>query len=518
MPIEGSTLYMLIRREADHAKSSSEAARAGLAKLDQSSRSLVENKSQALLELARHYLPEMNRPTIERTMKGVRDELMGLLAAKEDAETESRGRLRESERGLSAVEAALDDITKKLNEKVQERGALEAKVAEALKADPEFQKRSSLAAKAESALHRDEQRVSDLQAEAVRKLPKFEKSRLFRYLFDRRFGTPLYAHRGLTRSLDRWVARLIGYSNARVGYEFLKRTPQLVQEEVTRRRAAFDELMGHVEALQKQRADALGLTAVLDAGRALGVERDALVSRRQVAQGQIGSIERELTSLEGTQNRYYQEAIERFRDHLSKSSTAALAERAKLTPEPRDDALVAAVRESDEAIGSLESERQELSGRVGAIDHTRVELEQLVQRFRAKNFDSARSYFTDRFDPAEYLEALRAQRITPSAFWEAIEQNQRFRPHWVEGPTGVDGMGGVVDILNRPESRVLIEAIGDAVNTTLRDSAWRGVRRRAEGPGSGGFGIPKINWGGGSSGGGGSSPSRGGGFTSGEGF
>ena len=79
------------------------------------------------------------------------------------------------------------------------------------------------------------------------------------------------------RSIDAWVARLIDFGNARQGYEFLKKTPKLVADEVIRRRELFTKLMQQVEALEHAEADKIGLISVLKDGEALGARRDALV-------------------------------------------------------------------------------------------------------------------------------------------------------------------------------------------------------------------------------------------------
>ncbi len=78
--------------------------------------------------------------------------------------------------------------------------------------------------------------------EAAEKLPQYDRSRLFRYLHDRGFGTSEYQAAGWVKSLDRWVADLIDFPNARNGYEFLKKAPGLVAAEVARRRDQFAEL------------------------------------------------------------------------------------------------------------------------------------------------------------------------------------------------------------------------------------------------------------------------------------
>ena len=124
-----------------------------------------------------------------------------------------------------------------------EREKLEQVVSERLHGSDEFKRLSEQALTAETELERNEDRVADIKAEAEKKLPSYDHSRLFKYLYDAGYGTPAYKGKGLTRRLDGWVARMIDYPSARRGYDFLRVTPELMAQEVTRRRDKFNELM-----------------------------------------------------------------------------------------------------------------------------------------------------------------------------------------------------------------------------------------------------------------------------------
>src|SRR5262249_43798484 len=155
-------------------------------------------------------------------------------------------------------------------------------------------------------------RVNEMQKEAAEKLPHYEQSRLFRYLYERHYGTSEYQHKGLILELDRWVAGLIRYNEARAGDEFLKNTPALVADEVARRHDRFNELMQQVEAIQHAEAEKAGLIDVLKEGEALGDRRDALVKELEQLRQKAKGLEDELGGLERQQNAFYTEALERF--------------------------------------------------------------------------------------------------------------------------------------------------------------------------------------------------------------
>ncbi|MBY0396347.1 MAG: hypothetical protein K2X91_07740, partial [Thermoleophilia bacterium] len=452
-----------------------------LSALDATLNDLFDRRGEALLGLARHFLPEISRPAIEANFAGVRAELLRILARKEARERELAEQLARAEDEASRQDAELDRVTARLNELVARREELEARVAEVLKADADFQERSRLALQAEQKLHRDEQRAAEVRAEAAEKLPYYEKSALFRYLYDRGYATDDYQIEGLARTLDRWVARLISFVDARNGYEYLKKTPGLVDAEVARRRGLFADLMKQVEAAQAEAAERVGLAAVLREGDALGDTRDALVSAREPLLRQIQAIRAEQDDMARRRDVFYNEALGKYRDFLSETRLALLEQRSRQTPEPQDDALVAEIAEIDGRVEDLRPRLAEAGARRQSTVALRDALARIVQRYRQAEFDSQRSYFPDGFDIDAWLRDLETGAADPESLWASLRRHQRFRPHWVES-----GGYGAGEVLTGPAGRILIGAVLEAADAAMRDAAYRGVRRR------GGMGFPTF--------------------------
>jgi hypothetical protein len=512
MPIEGSEVFESLQAELTRARGELAECQQASARLDSEINDLLTRRAEALVQLARHFLPEISRPAIERTFEGIRADLMAILARREAARRKLQAELERADEEIREHNTKLDDVTDRLNEKVARREQLEARVAEILKGNEAFQGRSKLALQAEEQLHKNEQRVGDIAKEAAEKLPHYERSRLFRYLYDREFGTAAYKAGDWTRAIDGWIARLIGYVNARSGYEFLKKTPELVAAEVAKRRDQFNQLMRQVEALQHDEADKIGLTAVLREGEALGVKRDGLVNDVERFKREAEEHRKELAGLERSENQFYSEAIERFRKFLGETKVAVLQQRALQTPEPDDDAIVADLARLDQQIAESTPRRAEISDKKKALDRRQEGIDLIVRRYRKANFDSQRSYFVKDFGLRQALDQFGQGGIDPESFWQTIESSQRFRPHWVESTTASGSQ-----VVMSPNGRVLIGAILDVANAALQSAAYRGVQRRgdvfvprqsAPPPISfPGFPSPTRN----------SAPSEGG-FTSGEGF
>jgi hypothetical protein len=456
------------------------------------------------MKLARHYLPEISRPAVVKSAAEIGNELLAIVARKEARQQELQDKLANCERDAKQTKANLDRVTILLNEKVKERERLEVQVAEALKNHEDFQARSKLALQAEEQLHRNEQRVAEIEKEAAEKLPHYENSALFRYLYERHFGTAEYHAGRFVTFVDSWVARLINYRNARISYSFLKKMPAAVADEVARRRQQFDELMKQVDALQHAEADRVGLTKVLEEGTALGAERERLVAAFEQGEQQAQSYRQELAKLEQIEGQFYQEAIERFSKFLGETSDEVLRQRARATPEPEDDALVNELSNLHGQITTLESQSKAVTQRRQLVANAQASLDSLVRRYRQANFDSQRSYFPQGIDIQDDLARLASGSADAEALWEKVRAKQQFRPHWIDSSVATGGQ-----VLSSPQGRILVGAILNSVGNALQNAAVRSATRR--GPSTWSLPMPSPR-----SSSGGNSPH--GGFTSGEGF
>jgi hypothetical protein len=519
MAMEGSEVDRRLREAHAQAEARVAAIREEADALELGARDHDAQRGEAVLELARLELPQLTPEAIRSTIESARSRLLDVLERKKTRIRELAARKQEAAAAAATGQADLDVVTAQLNDLVDRREKLELQVAEALQKRADFVERSTLAAEAEENLHRNEGRVAEIERDAREKLPAYQSSRLFQYLYKREYGTTEYKGRGWIDRLDRWVARMIDYPRARRGYEFLLNTPSLVAAEVKRRRDVFDQLMDQVEAIQKEEADRLGLTPVLEKGKTVGEQRDRLVARLNELRDVIQKIEGERARLDQGQDAFHAEAIETLRDVLERTEQRVLNRRADASPTPEDDAIVARLAQATQRLEEVRVREAELAEERRHAVAVRASLEDLRRRFREANFDSTRSVFSDDRVLESVLDGLDSGRINAAQAWELFRRTHHFRPSPVEiyYPNGASISTGST---GRILTQVLIQAAGAALNAAATS---RSIQRRGGGGGGslwGGGG----SWGGGSWGGGGGSwgggggGSRDGGFTSGSGF
>ncbi|QDU88185.1 hypothetical protein Pla175_15570 [Pirellulimonas nuda] len=482
----GADVLRVLESAARAARSDAERHTRGTAELESHIQADLRERAGALEQLAEHYLPRLDRETVARSIREVRGEVSELLARKQQREAELRQRWEATLDARQAIEGELEQATASLNELVERRESLELRLAETLQADAQFAELSAKAIKSEAALHQNEQRVAEAKQEAEAKLPAYERSRMFKYLVGRNYGAPSYAGRGLTRRLDRWVAKLVDWPRARQSYDFLRITPELMAAEVERRRSEFAGLMEQVEAIEQQHSDAIGLTAALTEGVRAGKQRDALITRLEAEQGRRDEIEQEQHALAQRENAFYKQAVDRVEQALGELKESALAARARATPETTDDRLVEQiaalnrrVAEAGRQAADVRADGQKLVAGAG-------QLADIARRFRSHEFDSVRSVFPEGFSPASWVDQLLRGELSAEKLWTQLATQQRFAPHWVEREYG--RRGGVMD---SEFSYVLMRVLAEAAGAAIQHAARGGFDMRSGGGSRGRWSPPR---------------------------
>jgi hypothetical protein len=336
---------------------------------------------------------------------------------------------------------------------------------------------SAAALAAEAELQRNEERIAEIRLDAQEKLPAYERSRLFQYLLERRFGTAEYRGRGLTRRLDRWVSRLIDFGRAQRSYEFLKRTPELMEQEVARRQREFHARMERIEAIEQTVAEATGLPATIQEVAQAEQERERRAKTHNEDADRVRLAAEELAALDQQEGQFYEDALGRYRRFLSDAETGVLQARAAQTPEPVDDELVQRVRFLSEELTELQPRVSQQQLEMQAADRRSEGLEFIVRRFEQSNFHIDRSSFEDGFDVRALIAQHRAGGLDRDAFWQALRRAQHTAPTEFERRAS-EALGRAAE---SPLAGVLMSAMvqaAGAASAALETAAGRSVERR----------------------------------------
>lgn len=468
MPLSGQTVAQQMMRAFQDAQDELKQARLAAASTEHEIEEIRSDRDRTLAELAKHYLPSLTRETLLQTWSEVRQSIEQVLLKKESHIRQLEEELDQLETKKRSAEGELETNNGRLDTVLDKQQTVAEELSSVLAKDASFIELTQRAAEAEAALERAEASLEQVEHDSNQKLPAYENSRLFMYLYRRGLATPTYTGRGFTRRMDRRVGRLIDYPKAKIGYEYLRSTPQLVRSLVTRDRDSLAVVMGELESRRDEEAEKLGLHEIVIEVQQAEADREETLAKLEQVRERTDAARTELADIERADGPYYQQAINFFKSVLAQSDRETLESRARRTPDPLDDQIVSSLKRLDAKTNENQTEVNALQQRVEWLDRHLAELGSLQQRFRSSHFDSARSTFDGSFDLQHDLNLVRKGSDTIDNVWNRLRRSQRVAPSPLEGVGS-----GLAGAASHPLTQVLIHAMANAATGAMSDHARR---------------------------------------------
>ncbi len=347
---------------------------------------------------------------------------------------------------LGARDKRLEDLDRRIAEDRDNRGALdrereaqaetvaalEAELAEAeagfdetLEADPDYQalvtRLDTAGQTADEAARKTELALED----RAEKGQPYEADPLFVYLWERGFGTGDYRASPPIRMLDRWVAGLIRYHDARLNYQRLIELPGRLSAHADRVAAEAEKTAEALDAFARKRREAAGIAAIEARLSAAEAELSRLDGAMAEEAGQKAALEAERARFLGGEDDDYAEAIGLLTSALKREDLRKLHREALLTPEREDEALVEEISDLEDDITETERDLKERREMVRTLERRRMELEEVRTRFVSKRYDSRDSYFEDDDFLKQLLRGIARGAISGGGLWREIERHQK---------------------------------------------------------------------------------------------
>ena len=215
------------------------------------------------------------------------------------------------------------------------------------------------------------------------------------------------------------------------------------------------------------------MTDVLREGETAGEKRDKFLATQREEQQRSEEIEQELESLEGSQNEFYGQAIDRLKQFLGSMEESALEARVRRTPDPQDDAIFAEIQSIGDQLDAAKERAATRRTRGPTLSRQQANIEGVIRQLRQAEFDSRRSHFSPGFDAQPLITGLLNGDTTDDDVWSALSKHQEFAPSWFEQTAG-----GARVVADSDISYVLLRALGEVAGQAMRTSARRGMTRR----------------------------------------
>ncbi|MBI5391292.1 hypothetical protein HZB02_07440 [Candidatus Woesearchaeota archaeon] len=424
----GSSVYKSIKSQLHQAEQQQEQAERQVYELERNITTLTAEQEECFVQLAIHYLPQLEVETLRTTLHEIQDQVRSIFSEKQEKRQALERQMAQEQEKTTTLGTTLETVTAALNKKVADREGAERKIVEALATHPRYQELDQNAGVSHRQLQQCKKRVVTFTEEAKTKLVPYDESVLFRYLVNRGFGSANYTSSGIVRRLDTWVAEIVNFAENKKNYDFLRAMPELMDVEVKRQEAQLQPFVQEMQSLEQQVAQDAGLNAIDEEMKKLAASRKSLIEDIRTAKETYQSYEKQRTELDSSKDPYHEEAISRLKGYLQNDSLASLKERARQTPGTEDDRLVqrleaidAEVRQYKDNAKDTKKERDDWAKKVNG-------LQDVESKFRRNDYESSRSTFSSDFEVDNFLTGYIAGRCSIGDVLSEIDRNQEFKP------------------------------------------------------------------------------------------
>jgi hypothetical protein len=271
---------------------------------------------------------------------------------------------------------------------------------------------------------------------------------LFSYLWTRGFGTSAYIGGGLSRTLDRWVARVVNFEPLRRDYWMLTEMPARFDEHSQRMRSKSDADLAAVHALERAAAEAAHVPQreeELEKAVDALAEMDGRLDDHEAA---IDALVEKRAAFAAGDDELSRRANEIVRDALRGETMRSLRDRATATPTPDDDAAVDQLTVVRADLPRVTDEAKRLMSLHEGNRDRATKLEEIRKRFKESRYDAVSSEFVNGALIATLLTQLLAGSLGVGDIWDALKKQQRHRqladPNFGSGrfPRGGNPWGG----------------------------------------------------------------------------
>ena len=398
--------------------------------------------------LAKMRLREIEAAEVTASLDATGSSVHELLAQREVARGENetaiaRGEARrtELERERAAQHAVVDAAEQALD-------AARAAAQKALEADERYRAAMAAAEASDRVADLSEDKAKAAHTDRAQKGKPYEADPLFSYLWTRGFGTPAYVGAGMSRMLDRWVARVANFEPARRDYWLLTELPARFDEHAQRMRLRSDEDLAAVQALERAAASAAGVPQreeeLEKAAEALAAI-DQRIEEHEVA---IDALVEKRAAFAAGDDELSRRCNEIVRDALRGETMRSLRERANSTPTPEDDAAVDQLTVVRADLPRVEEEAKRYRELHETNRERAAKLDEIRKRFKESRYDAVSSEFVNGALIATLLTQLLAGALGVGDTWDTLKKQQRNRqladPRFGSGkfPRGPNPWGG----------------------------------------------------------------------------
>ena len=365
----------------------------------------------------------------------------GLMPGFDEADRQAATFLEARQRELAELEEQIAAARRQEESVEQERKVQQDKVREAVEAvdaaqaatqkrletTEEFRIRLERTKAADAVAKHAEEKATLAENNRAEKGLPYEADPLFKYLWERGFGTTRYRAGLLARFLDGWVTRLCGFDKARANYAMLLEIPTRLREHADRQRKTAEQEVEQLRSFERKAAEEDGIPTLRE--RVENEERVAVeIDQRldELEKRVHGLMDRRGTYASGD-DEMTKQSLEVLSRQMAREPLGQLRRDAEMTPTPEDNLVVErlAVLEDSEArlTESLQQHRATHQRQMARL----AELEEVRHNFKRNRFDDIQSVFLEGPVVGTLLSEFLRGNVAGAELWHTLRRHHRLR-------------------------------------------------------------------------------------------
>ncbi len=388
-------------------------------------------------------LDHLQSDELTRSLGETDEEAERLLASHEEGLTELAGKLSSAREKIERLEQDRRKHEEALEKYVDAHERAVDKTNERLETDEEYRRRASALEAANAIVERAEAKRDLARADRTAKGAPYEDDPLFSYLWERNFATKDYRAFFLFAALDRWVAGLIRYRNAKLNYARLLELPERLADHVEQVETTAADIEKSIAAYERDALERDGVGKMRDkakAARAALEDIDASIANAEAEHQTIARKHADATAGRGGPMGDARKLIAKaLADRSIPDLKILAAETLTLEDDHLVDELIRLRRERLE----IEEHGRSLARTVDQHANILGDLETVRRRFKSARFDSPYSEFPDRGMVGVILAELLRGAINERNAWRRLQKAQRQRKRdWSDDFGGAEWRDG----------------------------------------------------------------------------
>lgn len=419
-----------IRRQEDQLEQAWAAATEDVARLR-------ATRTEAFRELAQVKLDAITQSKVVGYLDAAERQAVNLIESRRETLRHLTAQRRQTEERVRRAEAERHSAAEALEGILTEVETLRKSVEAQIRVSPDWTVARARVEEVTGQAQQAEKKAVQAEADRDEKRRPYEEDPLFMYLWKRKFGTSAYRVNPFSRTMDRLVARVVGYDKARANYALLNEIPQRLREHARRIINVLRDERERLTAMERQALVTAGIEP-LEARAAQAKEAMDEADRRLAAAHEaLAALDRthDTSVLEG--DAPYREAVELLAAADAREDLNQLYQEALRTPTPQDEEIVRRIQATDVMITRAQRQADNTQRQLQEVAQRRAMIENEWMEFRRQGYDNPYGSFGNEVVLGNVLSGVLTGAISGAILGEVL------RGGFHQGPSPWDsGFGG----------------------------------------------------------------------------